>query len=58
MTRKNAFRLTHLGEIQATYDLKKAAQNRQLMAYVARIVPLHPFERGIPTHSIRNRYMI
>ena len=28
--------------LQATYDLKKSAQNKKVMEGVARIVPLHP----------------
>jgi len=30
--------------LQATYDLKKAEQNKKVMERVARIVPVEPFE--------------
>ena len=33
--------------LQAAYDLKKAAQNKKVMARVARIVPVKPVEEAL-----------
>ena len=34
--------VTNRMRLQAAYDLKKAAQNKKVMARVARIVPVNP----------------